>query len=59
LTSESDEGDVEEAASGDSIPGLKESSSTIAASDTIDDGVGTIDEDLDMTNFIPPPEDAS
>ncbi len=59
FTSETEERDVEEAASAESIPGLKVSSSTVAATDTIDDGVGTIDEDLDMTNFIPPPEDGS
>jgi len=52
--------DADEMAGGDSIPGLDGSTETVAASDEAgDDGFGGIDDDLDMSNLIPPPDDAS
>lgn len=52
--------DMEDVASADSIPGLDGASKTVAASSEAgEDGVGSIDDDLDMNNLIPPPEDAS
>ena len=59
LIPETGESDVEGTTSADNIPGLEESSSTLASSGSSDDGAGTIDDELDITNFIPPPEDAS
>lgn len=56
---ETDESDTEQTADTDSIPGLDGSASTVAASDSGDDGLGSIDDDLDMTNLIPPPDDAA
>lgn len=56
---ETDESGAEQTADTDSIPGLDGSASTVAASDSGDDGLGSIDDDLDMTNLIPPPDDAA
>ncbi|MBT8346008.1 MAG: hypothetical protein KJO28_06855 [Desulfofustis sp.] len=50
---------VEDSGAADSIAGLDNSPETLASSDSNDDGVGSIDDELDMANFIPPPEDAS
>jgi hypothetical protein len=51
--------ELEETADADSIPDLEDISSTVASSDSGDDGVGSIDDDLDLSYFIPPPEDTS
>ena len=52
--------DVDETVSTDSIPGLDSGSETIgAAEESGGDGLGSIDDDLDMASLIPPPEDAS
>lgn len=52
--------DSDEVVSADSIPGLDGSSETVAAASEFgDEGIGGIDDDLDMSNLIPPPEDAS
>ena len=56
---EADDSGAEELAAADSIPGLDGSASTVAATDSGDDGLGSIDDDLDMTNLIPPPDDAA
>jgi len=58
LVPETDDSGAEQTADTDSIPGLDGSASTVAASDSGDDGLGSIDDDLDMTNLIPPPDDA-
>ena len=59
-----DSGDIltDDSGAADSIPGLESSSKTIADSDSQDaqdEGASSIDDDLDMTNLIPPPEDSS
>lgn len=60
VLSETDASGTEETAAADSIPGLDGSSETVAASSEAgDDGLGSIDDDLDMTNLIPPPDDAA
>ncbi len=52
--------DADEISSADSIPGLDGSSETFAVFDEAgDDGIGSMDDDLDITQLIPPPEDAS
>jgi len=58
IVPETDDSGAEQTADTDSIPGLDGSASTVAASDSGDDGLGSIDDDLDMTNLIPPPDDA-
>ncbi len=50
---------ADDSGAADSIPGLHGSSQTITDRDSQDDGASSIDDDLDMTNLIPPPEDAS
>ena len=59
LASDTDDSGAEEAAETDSIQGLDGPPATVADSDGDADGLGSIDDDLDMTNLIPPPEDAS
>jgi len=59
LVPETDDSGAEQTADTDSIPGLDGSASTVAASDSSDDGLGSIDDDLDMTSLIPPPDDAA
>ncbi len=59
IVPETDDSGAEQTADTDSIPGLDGSASTVAASDSGDDGLGSIDDDLDMTNLIPPPDDAA
>ena len=56
---ESEESGAEETAAADTIPGLEDSSSKVDSSDSIDEGVSSLDDELDITNLIPPPEDAS
>lgn len=59
LVSETDGSSAEENAVADSIQGLDGPPAAVADSDSGDGGLGSIDDDLDMTNLIPPPEDAS
>ena len=56
---EVDDHGTEETEATASLPGLDGSSSTLASSDSSDDGLSSIDEDLDMTNLIPPPDDGA
>ncbi len=59
LVADTDESGAQESAAADSIEGMDAPLATVAESDSGDDGLGSIDDDLDMTNLIPPPEDAS
>lgn len=56
---ETGESPADDGGAAGAIPGLDGSSDTFTASDSGDDGGGSIDDEFDMTNFIPPPEDAS
>ena len=58
LASATDDSGAEETAETDSIQGLDGPPATVADSDGDADGL-SIDDDLDITNLIPPPEDAS
>jgi hypothetical protein len=54
------DGATGETSSAGSIPGLDSSGETVAAADDHGgDDVGAIDDDFDMSNLIPPPEDNS
>lgn len=59
LVPETADSGAEETAANDSIPGLDGPPEMVAASDSGDDGLGAIDDDLDLTNLIPPPDDAA
>lgn len=59
IAPEPDESNTEDSGEADAIPGLDSSSETVASSDSGEEAVGSLDDELDMTNFIPPPEDAS
>ncbi len=54
-----DDSAADESAAADPIAGLDGSSTNLAAGESSDSVVDSIDDELDMTNFIPPPEDAS
>lgn len=53
------ESDNSETASTDAIPGIEAAGDEVAAVDVSDDGFGGMGDDLDLSNLIPPPEDAS
>ena len=54
-----DDSAAEETGAADSIPGLDTAEPSVSSSDSSDDGLGSIDDELDMTNLIPPPEDGA
>ncbi len=59
IVADTDESPADDGGAADAIPGLDGSAETFSASGSGDDGGGSIDDEFDMTNFIPPPEDAS
>jgi hypothetical protein len=59
LVPDTDESGAQESAATDFVEGLDAPPATVSESDSGDDGLSSIDDDLDMTNLIPPPEDGS
>ena len=59
LVLNTDDSGAQESAATDFVEGLDAPPATLSESDSGDDGLSSIDDDLDMTNLIPPPEDGS